>query len=93
MVVSRFPQTFHLCQDAELVVDHYVVLGRIPLFDVIKHILFMNIDKHLTIDRYSQSRVLDLAGPAVIRLASADYKDGSCKAGSCPSARPFELKR
>src|SRR6185369_9247852 len=49
------PNIFHGGQDAQLVIDHDIVPGRIALFDVIEHLLLMNVNKDPAVNRLPQS--------------------------------------
>src|SRR5512140_783157 len=51
----------HRRQDAELVVDHDVMAGRVALLDVVEHLLLVDVDEDPALDRVPQSRSLDLA--------------------------------
>ena len=52
---SASPNIFHRSQDAQLVIDHDIVPGRVALFHVIEHPLLMNINKDATVNRLPQS--------------------------------------
>src|SRR5205814_1407203 len=54
------PDVLHRRENAQLVVDHDVVAGRIALFDVIQHLFLMDVNQNMARDSIPQPRSLDL---------------------------------
>ena len=55
------PDLLHRIQDAQLVVDQHVVLGRIEPRDVVQLVLLVDVDQHAVLERAPQARALHLA--------------------------------
>ena len=48
-------------EDAKLVVDDHVVLGRVVALDVVEFVLLVDVDENVTLDRSPRPRSVDLA--------------------------------
>ena len=55
------PGFLHGCQDAQLVVDQHIVLGRVAFFDVLQLLLLVNVDQHPALDGLEQAGAKHLA--------------------------------
>ena len=66
-------------EDAELVVDEDVVVGRVPALDVAEHALLVDVDQDAAAERVPQARAADLAG-LEDRVAVGQH-DGRPRAG------------
>ncbi len=55
------PSLLDRAQYARLVIDHDVMLRRIPLLDIIQCSLFVDIDKHVTLNRLGNAGAFDLS--------------------------------
>src|SRR6267143_4571045 len=59
---SPAPGLLESCQDAQLVIDEDIVVGRIALEDVVEFKLFVYVDQHLTLDGGKQRGASDFPG-------------------------------
>jgi hypothetical protein len=55
------PLRLHHIENAQLVVDQYIMRRRIEPFDVGKLVLLVNVDRHPVMERLPEARALDLA--------------------------------
>ena len=46
-----FPAALARVEDAKLVVDDHVVIGRVAALDVVEFVLLVDVDEHVTVDR------------------------------------------
>ena len=61
MVTPLAPDLLDGGQDAELVVDQDVVLGRVAPLDVVELLLLVDVDQDVAVDGLEQARAMDLA--------------------------------
>src|SRR6516162_7072731 len=68
------PDLLHRREDAQLVIDHHVVPGRVTLLDRGEHLLLVQVDEHSPLDRIPQSRPLYLARLKYDIAIGQDYR-------------------
>ena len=56
------PETLDCRQDAQLVIDDHVMVGRIAPLDIIQGFFLMDIDQHMSIHSIGQTCAFDFAG-------------------------------
>ena len=49
------PDLLHRGQNAQLVVDHHIVVRRVTFLDVMEHVFLVNIDQHSALDRFPKA--------------------------------------
>src|SRR5215470_15956739 len=57
---SRPPYIFDLSQNAQLIVNHHVMVSRMALLDIIQLALLVDVDQDVAIHRFTNPRPFDL---------------------------------